>query len=322
MRRGVLALLCGSVVLAGAAHAATLEAAALQRPEGPRHVLLARPTVERPGLRPLVVVLHGHGGSAAQVLGRTRGASPLSLWLELVDREGLLVAAPDGSRGSDGMQGWNDCRRDAHGNPRSDDVGLVAAIIDRAIAVHRADPARVFVIGMSNGGMMAFRVATELGPRLAAFAAVGAAMAADSWCPAPKHPVPALVVAGTADPFVPYAGGPVGLGGRGARGTVVGAEASVAAWRALAGLPDAPARHETLPHRDARDPTRTTRILWGADPAGLQLEFVRIDGGGHVEPSGRARIGRLYARLVGPQSGDLEIVDEAWAFFRDKRARP
>lgn len=311
--------LAGAALLAlcVAARAATVGTLMLDRPEGPRRVLLAEPAADASGLHPLVIVLHGHGGSARQVLGRGLGASPLSLWLEHVDHDGLIVAAPDGSRGAASARGWNDCRRDARTRPPVDDVGLIGAIIDLAIAAHHADPARVYLIGMSNGGMMTLRAAIELGPRIAAFATLGASMAADSLCPAPTHALPALIIAGTADPLVPYGGGPVGHGDR---GSVIGVEASAAVWRRLAGLPETPTAAEPLAHRDPADATRATRTVWGADPRGLQIELLRIDGGGHVEPSLRERVGRLWHHVVGLQNADVETVDEAWAFFRDKRA--
>ncbi|MEN6079764.1 hypothetical protein, partial [Chromobacterium piscinae] len=63
-----------------------------QRPEGPRDYLLATPNPLPAGKRPLVILLHGHGGSARQLLGLGAGAAPLSQWMEIADREGLLLA--------------------------------------------------------------------------------------------------------------------------------------------------------------------------------------------------------------------------------------
>ncbi|MYM92181.1 prolyl oligopeptidase family serine peptidase, partial [Rugamonas sp. FT82W] len=143
-------------------------------PEGARSYLLATPDQPLAGARPLLILLHGRGGSAAQVLGRGRLPSPLSLWLEIADRERWIVVAPNGVNGSDGKSGWNDCRADAPGNPRVDDIGFIKAIIDAAVARGEADPARIYVMGMSNGGIMALRAASELGERLAAVAAVSA----------------------------------------------------------------------------------------------------------------------------------------------------
>lgn len=304
------------------AGAAEISDVTLARPEGARHYLLAQPLHAAAGKHPLVLLLHGHGGSAAQMLGRQRGAAPLSLWLEIADREGLLLAAPDGLVGPDGLRGWNDCRADNAGNPRSDDVALLSAIVAREVAEHDADPARIYAMGMSNGGMMSFRLAIEWGGRLAAFATVGASMAAQSACPAPTVAVPALIVHGTADPLVPYRGGPVGFAQTTPRGTVIGIDDAVAVWRRLARLPDEPTQTEPVPHRDAGDPTHITRFVWGNPGPRLQVGLLRVDQGGHVEPSARQRFGRAYLSLAGRQNADLETAEEAWRFFGDKRAAP
>lgn len=314
---GLAALL---VVLGTRVQAATIETLTLSRPEGPRRALLAAPAKPVPGPRPLVILLHGHGGTAAQLFGREHSAAPLSVWLRIADREGWLVAAPDGLKGGDGHPGWNDCRADAANNPHTDDVGLIAALIDQLVAKAHADPARVYVMGMSNGGMMAFRLATELAPRLAGFATIGASMAADSVCAAPTQALPALLVSGTADPLVPYGGGPVRFLSRSSRGEVLAIEQVAARWRTLAGLSDESAHRDTLPHRDPKDTTHATRTLWGADPTKLQVELLRIEGGGHVEPSIEQRFQRLYTAVVGKQNGDLEVAEEAFAFFKDKRS--
>ncbi len=317
----VRALCLGAACLLGTVHAlaATPEAGEIARPEGARHYLLATPANAGAGKHPLVILLHGHGGSAAQILGQGRMASPLAAWLDIADRERLLVLAPDGVKGKDGRQGWNDCRADASTNPATDDTGLISALIDMAIARHDADPARVYVIGMSNGGMMAYRLAIELGPRLAAFGAVSASMPAHNGCGAAKTPLSALIVGGTADPVMPYAGGAIKLGVARGRGTVIGAEATAAFWRTLDQLPPQ-GKEEQLAHRSSTDPTRASRTVWGSDPRAMQVSLITITQGGHVEPSPTRRIGKVYGMLVGPQSGDLEMADEAWRFFQDKRA--
>ena len=311
-------LMAVAVLAAGAAHAGDVTSYDLQRPEGARHVLLALPEGAHPGKHPLIILLHGHGGTASQLLGLQRSAAPLSVWRDIADREGWVVAAPRGLDGSDNMPGWNDCRKDAASNPTADDVALIGAIIDREVAQDNVDPDRVFVMGMSNGAMMTFRAAQELGNRLAGFATVSGSMAAVSECAAPKTPLSALIISGTADPIVPYGGGDVRILGM-PRGSVIPVEQTVKNWRIFDGLAAQPTSVATLPHLDRSDPTSVTRTVWGKDPTGLQVEFLRIDGGGHVEPSPSQRIGFLYSAVVGRQNGDVETAEEAFAFFKDKR---
>lgn len=309
-----------SVCLVGAtaAHAAALVRVELTRPEGPRHYLVAAPA-DGDERRALVILLHGHGGSAAQILGQRRSAAPMSTWLRIAERERLVVAAPDGIAGRDGRPGWNDCRDDAEDNPTSDDVATIDALIAREIERHHVDPQRIYAMGMSNGGVFAYRLAAELAHPLAGFVAVAASMPAHTRCPAPMRPTSALVIGGTADPLMPWGGGEVGFAGRPTRGAVIGAEASAAVWRRLDGLPAGPSLDAALQHRDRSDPTRVERIVWGSDVDGLQVELLRVDQGGHVEPSIDQRYGRLYLRIVGAQNGDVESAEEAWRFLKTKR---
>jgi len=298
------------------AHAADIRSFDLSRPEGSRHYLLVEPA-RSDARHPLVILLHGHTGTAKQLLGQGMGAAPLSVWLEIAERGNLVVVAPDGAKGSDETQGWNDCRADAATNPHTDDAGFIAALIDEAVANHHVDPARVYVMGMSNGGMMAFRLAAEMSEKLAAIATVGASMAARSQCKAPAKKLPVLMISGEADPLVPFRGGDVRPVSE-ARGSVIGVEAAAQFWRELDGLAKLPGETREFPKLDANDKTRATLTRWGKDPRRYQVELIRIDGGGHVEPSIRMRIGPLYRTIVGAQNGDFEAAEEAWNFFKDK----
>ncbi len=269
----------------------------------------------------MVIVLHGAGASAAQVLGMAFPPSPLSMWLEIAEREQLLVVAPDGSKRK-GERCWNDSNAGITGNPKVDDVGFVSALIDQAILDDDADPARVYVMGVSKGGMMAYRLATELGLRLAGFAVVLATMPVRSHCGLPRTPLSALVIACTADPLIPYFGEKY-LYTISALAPFVApmksVEQSVSIWRELAGLPAEPVVTH-LAHRQLADPTRATSYLWGSDPHALQVGLLKIDNGGHAEPSMVKRYPRLFAWFPGAQNADVETAEAAWTFFKDKRA--
>ena len=316
----LLRILIGAALAAALpAQAATITSADMARPDGARHYLLATPDQAATGKRPLVIVLHGHAGSARQVFGKEYINAPMQVWLEVADRDNVLVIAPDGARGSDEKRGWNDCRGDASTNPHTDDVGFIGALIDKAVAELNADPARVYVMGTSNGGGMALRLAAEMAPRLAGAAAVAATWPAKSLCAVPQHALPLMLVHGTADKIAPYEGGEVGHFLLHGRGSAISAVDTVALWRTAAKLP--PASVESVfRHRDAGDHTRATRYVWGGDPHQVQVEFIKVENGGHSEPSIRRRMQWIVTTLVGAQNGDFEAVEEAWTFFRDKRA--
>ncbi len=318
-RRGGACLLAG--LLPGGLAAAEVARATLATPGGPRSYLVATPAgPSRPG-RPLVLLLHGHTGSAAHTLGQVRGTgSPLAAWLAIADREGVVLAALDGARGGDGKQGWNDGRPGGRDNPATDDVGFVRGVILALERTQGVDPARVFVMGMSNGGVMAQRVALDLDLPLAAVASVCATMPGDRAPDRMARPLSVLLVEGTADPLMPYGGGQVTFFGH-PRGAVVGVDGTLAYWRRVDGLEDPPVI-ERLPHLGGTaDPTRVMRETWGqAD--GLQVQLLKVEGGGHAEPTRSRRYGWVYRAVAGRQNGDLECAEAAWAFFRDKRSRP
>jgi polyhydroxybutyrate depolymerase len=308
------------LALAGSATAANISDRTLARPDGQRHYIVAEPAGLAPDKRPVVILLHGHGMNAAIALGLKGFAGYRNpQWLETAEREQVLLIAPDGTKGSDGKAAWNDCRLDAPTNATTDDVGFISVLIDTAIADLHADPARIYVFGTSHGGFMTYRLAGELGPRLAAVGVENAAMPLQSRCKAPTHPLPLFAAHGTLDEIVPYGGGKLGSWILKGRGTASGVEASVDLWRRLDGLPETPAVYK-FPHLRASDHTAATRFVWGADPRGLQVELVRIDGGGHTPSSTAEDLPWLGRKLVGEMNHDLNTSDEAWNFFKDKRA--
>lgn len=285
------------------------------RPEGPRHYLKAMPTETAAGKRPLVIVLHGSGASAEQVLGMAFPPSPLSVWLEIAAREQLVIIAPDGTK-QRGVRPWNDGFAAIASNPKVDDVGLINAIIDRAIAEDEVDPQRVYVMGVSKGGMLTYRLAAELAPRLAAFCTVLASMPVDATYAMPTRPLSALIVASTADPFIPYAGGkfPYTLW---FSAPMLGIEASTAIWRALAGLPETPEMSPVV-SAGSDAATRAVRYTWRDHASAQQVRLIKIEGGGHAEPSQKKRYPGLFKRFPGRQNADVEVAEEAWSFFKDK----
>lgn len=264
-----------------------------------------------PGPLPLVLALHGGGGSADQIAGLTGGAAPWAVLMEVAEREGFLVVYPDGVD-----QQWNDCRGDSPPTGDADDVGFLGAVIDWAVANLDADPARLFATGVSNGGMMTLRLGHELGQRLAAIAPVVANRAADDECLAPTGPLPILVIDGTADPIVPWGGGEIGVD----RGTVLSVRDTVLYWALVDGC-SGPASFEELPDPDAGDESRITVASVTACAEGAEVRLYAVIGGGHSLPSSTERYSFLYELIVGKQNHDVEGAEEIWSFFSGHRRR-
>ncbi|KQV59792.1 MULTISPECIES: PHB depolymerase family esterase [unclassified Duganella] len=319
--RRKFAAFCAGLFGLQSAYAATITSHHLDRSEGIRHFYVMQPEGLSSTLRPVVILLHGHGASAAWMLGQDSFGGYRSLdWAKLAASKKVMLIAPDGIKASDGKRAWNDCRSDATTNASADDVGFLSALIDRAISEFGADPSRIYIFGTSNGGGMAYRAGIELGPRLAAIGVQSSLMAARSHCKPPTHPLPVFFTHGTADKIAPYDGGAVTAFGLTGRGSGLSVDESVAIWRALGGLADTPVTYR-FPHLQANDPTSATRLTWGDDPAQLQVELLRIDGGGHTGSSRTENLTWILRKLMGEMNHDEDTPEAVWRFFDQKRAR-
>lgn len=278
----------------------------------PREVLVRAPLRKLTPPRALVLLLHGHGGSAAQLVGAGGRVAPYREWTRIADREQLLLAAPEGTRGPNRRQGWNDCRADATTNPHTNDVEFLSSLVAKLVREYRISPSSVFVVGTSNGGQMALRMAIERPALVRAVAAVAAAMPAHSDCAKPTAPVPVLFMNGTEDPYIPYEGGSVGEAS-GRRGTVLSAAASVAAWTKLAGVSSPP---DVMPFFAMGKGAygRVVRYTYARDDRPTVVLY-RVEGGGHAEPSRSERYPWPSARVLGPQNVMIEMAEEVWNFF-------
>jgi polyhydroxybutyrate depolymerase len=175
-------------------------------------------------------------------------------------------------------------------------------------------------MGMSNGGFMTLRLALQMQPQPAAVAAAAGTMAEKSECEDQPRMVSVLLIHGTEDPLVPYAGGQVGLGNQRDRGGTQSVAATRDYWLRADGLQNAKPVALQFPRKGGMlDKTSASKQTWGQD-AGPQVEVVTIDQGGHIEPSMKYDYPALYRVVVGAQNHDLEAVEEAWSFFRNKRA--
>lgn len=159
----VLLALCG-----GYANAAEIgEKFSLTHDKLEREYYLYTPPGDGKQPRPLVVVLHGGAGNP-QNAAETTGFS------ELAAKEGFLVAYP---AGVGHVPTWNAGRCCGYAERRNiDDVGFIEKMIADIKSRRNIDAGRVYATGMSNGAMMAYRLACELSSTFAAIAPVSGAM--------------------------------------------------------------------------------------------------------------------------------------------------
>jgi polyhydroxybutyrate depolymerase len=174
---------------------------------------------------PLVIALHGLGA-------RGVGIERYFRLDRLVDEMGFLAAFPDGTQEAPPHRRhfWNatdDCCDFAHSGV--DDVAYIDDVIADMSARFRVDPKRVFLVGHSNGGYMAYRFACDRASRVAAIVSSAGAMWTDAARCRPVEPVAVLEVHGTADEVVNYEGGHLD----GSSAPLKSAHATVADWTAF-----------------------------------------------------------------------------------------
>ena len=244
---------------------------------------------------PLLFVLHGSAGSGEDMIAITQHG-----FEKIADKDKIVVVYPDALE-----RRWNDQ------DGTADDAGFLLAIAEKLAAESLIDKKRIFVAGISNGGMMAQRLACEHAERVAGIATVAGTLPEKlaSVCK-PSRPVPVLVIHGTADPIVPWNGGPVA--GFEDFGKVLSVRETVAAWAGHNGCRDAAAT-ATLTDRDPQDGTtiRTERFKDCAPGAAISL--IIVEGGGHTWPGG---FQYLPERFIGKTSRDIDATQAIWEFFR------
>ncbi|MEW5720229.1 MAG: PHB depolymerase family esterase [Chloroflexota bacterium] len=242
----------------------------------------------------LVIVLHGGGGNATSA-ARMTGMSTLS------DKENFIVVYPDGTgRLDDKLLTWNsgNCCGYALDN-QIDDVGFIHALIEKLQRDYPIDARRVYATGISNGGMMSYRLACELSDKLAAIAPVAGALNVEC---KPVAPISVIAFHGTADQHVLYDGG----------APKAKADPHPREDTSVAYAMNFWTQHNqcaTTPTRDERG--NIVHDTYAKCANGTGVELYAIKGGGHAWPSGQR--GSLIGDLPTQEISASELM---WEFFK------
>lgn len=238
---------------------------------------------------PLVLVLHGYGGTGAEQLGYYGLRA-------IADEAGFVVVAPDGTVDGTGRRFWNATDTCCNFEDKAvDDVAYLVGLVEDVKKRRPIDAKRVYVVGLSNGGSMAMRLACDAAPTFAAAVSQAGLFFSDPARCVPKEPVAFRHIHGTADKLVPYDGGPIGgsIHPQAKPRTLLSAKALVAAFAKADGCQ--PALVE-LPAKIDLDVTltgaETTVARHEGCTKGSAAELWTVTGAGHV-PMGLASLGRI-----------------------------
>jgi polyhydroxybutyrate depolymerase len=250
--------------------------------------------------RPTPVVLAFHGAMTnAPIMAWCSGLS------DKADKAGFIVVYPNGTGKGNLLLVWNSGGYHGPGAEQlPDDVAFVAAILDKLPRLAHVDPKRIYATGISNGGMMCYRLAAELAHRIAAIAPVSGTLAVEK-C-RPRRPVPVMHFHGTEDDLVPFHGPDERTAKLLAFKSV---EETIRIWARIDGCPEKP---KTIALPDKLDDGTTVRQeVYGPGRDGAEVVLFVINGGGHTWP------GRQWpVPWLGKTTRDISANDLMWEFFK------
>lgn len=257
---------------------------------------------------PLLISLHGGGRDNGDENAEHTG------FAELADKENFIAVFPNGFKGK-----WHDGRlpkrkQEEYQEKELNDITFLKDLIDYLIQYEQVDAKRVYLTGLSNGGMMSMRMACEASEKITAIAAVIANMPVDivENCK-PKSNISFLLMNGTEDPLIPWQGGEIKAVLKD-RGKVISTEASLQFWlkhNSCGSLQE----NITLANKNTTDKSVIGKQSYAcANNTSVVLYSVR--GGGHTLPGSNIP---NRPRLLGQKNLDANGAELIWDFFKEQQ---
>lgn len=237
---------------------------------------------------PLVISFHGYAEWPAH-------QARISQWNDLADEEGFIVVYPSGT---DFPKRWRTTGLTRISGTPEMDVQFISDLIDTLESEYNIDPTRIFANGLSNGGGMSYLLACKMADRIAAIGSVAGGYTYPIELCEPSRPVPLIAFHGTADPIVPYTGGP-------SRSFDIPFP-SVPEWMEVWAQRNQCATTTDLPQTGEVSGMAFSNCRQNAD-----VIFYTIAGGGHSWPGGHP----LPAWIVGYTSQQIDATRLMWDFF-------
>jgi polyhydroxybutyrate depolymerase len=242
----------------------------------------------------LLFVLHGSGGSGKGIISQTKNVEAIA------DKEKLLIIYPDGYKNY-----WNECRRFATSAANKENINenaFFAEMIKYFEVKFNIDTIKVYVVGFSGGGHMAYKLAMTMPNKIHGIAAIVANMpdSASCDCNYANKPLPVLIVNSTADNVNPYNGGEMFVNNT-SYGVVKSTVKTFEYWASLAGYFGFPPKRN-LPNKDTTDNCYIESHTCSAKNKPT-IRLLKVVGGKHEFPK------------------DIDVFLYAWEFFKKSRKR-
>ena len=245
--------------------------------------------------KPTSVVLCLHGaGMTGKMMQNVSGLSAKA------DEANFVVVFPSGT-GFGQFLTWNAGGFQKGVGSRADDVAFMGLILDELGKELSVDKRRIYACGLSNGGMMSYRLASELSDRIAAIGVVAGVVAVDE-CK-PKRAVPVLHFHGTADPVVAFEmtekNMPPFM-------KVKSVQESINLWVKLDGCAESP----EIERISQKDDLKVIRKRHSGGKEGSEVVLVEVEDGGHTWPGMPPPL-KMFGKSTKVSANDL-----LWEFFQ------
>jgi polyhydroxybutyrate depolymerase len=246
--------------------------------------------------RPLVIVLHRGGGLGARIR-RHLGLE------EVAESSKPIFVYPDAINGVWPAGPGADADRD---------IKFLRDLTERFIREGVVDPRRIFVVGVSSGGVFAYRaVCAGIGRPVAGLATLISAMPADLANCAPG-PVAYVAVSNASDPRIPYAGGKATL--TEANFDALPAESALALFARNNGC-GARRDDRAFPEHESRGAAKFVRgAILSYAGCKASAELIRVDRGGHRIPGRKPD--RQPALEPAADEEDFDAARAIWDFLK------
>ena len=199
-----------------------------------------------------------------------------------------------------------------HGTTGTKSLERFLTEFDQIIEDYNIDSKRIYVMGRSNGGFMAYTLACELSEKIAAVASVGGAMTynnMNNFCNSSRV-VPVLEIHGTADQINSY------NGFNNCEGSYANVDDIISFWRNKAGCSSEYDEFQ-YPDIDTNDNSTARRITYR--DCNNKVQLIIIDDGGHTYPGSISfeSYYQDYSSILWPINFDIEASQEIWNFFKN-----
>lgn len=259
------------------------------------------------------MVLHLHGFRYRKEAEADRETLNNIAWEELeeaADKNGFLVVQPAAYWGRWSLfSGLKDITLDS--GEVIDDLQFISNVVDKFVRSGLIDKNRIYLSGISDGGILSYRLLCELNlPFAATVNVVGTTSEKQITNCNPSTPIPIMVIAGTNDRILPYDGGLF------PEGRDVSIPEIMEHWRLSHGCKKQ--KYELLEDRYPDDDSRVLAVTWTKCDRENAVKLLRVEGGGHAVPRYQA-VSDSWREKGGGHNRDIESADEVWKFVEQFR---